>query len=96
MVEGQVLYMGRWVSREHFKTFVYNADGQKLAKTYEEFSNLISSGLWSAEPYVYKAPPTPEDILKIINEDRAPKKQPKKVVDIKPMRIRKCQSKRKA
>jgi len=96
MVDGQVLYMGRWVSREFFKAFVYNADGQKLAKSYEEFSNLISSGLWTAEPYVYKAPPTPEDILKIINDDRAPKKAAEKVVDIKPTRIKTCQSQRKA
>ena len=50
MVDAQVLYMGRWVSREHFKAFVYSGEGAKLAKSYQEFSNLVSSGAWSAEP----------------------------------------------
>ena len=42
----QELYQGRWVSRENFRAFVYNASGQKLANSWEEFSDLISSGLW--------------------------------------------------
>jgi len=50
MIDTQVLYMGRWVSREHFKAFVYNNEGQKLAKSYQEFIDLISSGVWQAEP----------------------------------------------
>jgi hypothetical protein len=44
--DAQVLYQGRWVSRAHFRVFVYNADGQKLANSYDEYSNLIESGLW--------------------------------------------------
>ncbi len=50
IMEEQVLYLGRWVSREHFKAFVYNSTGQHLAKSYQEYSELISSGLWQAEP----------------------------------------------
>lgn len=42
----QVLYQGRWVNREHFRVFVYNGEGQKLANSYDEYMNLISSGLW--------------------------------------------------
>ena len=50
MIDKQILYMGRWVSREHFAAFVYNNEGQKLAKSYQEFSDLVSSGIWQAEP----------------------------------------------
>ena len=48
-VDSQVLYLGRWVSREHFRAFVYNSTGEKLANSYQEFSDLISSGTWFAE-----------------------------------------------
>lgn len=49
VVDSQVLYMGRWVPREHFRAFVYNSTGQKIAESYQEFSDLISSGIWFAE-----------------------------------------------
>jgi hypothetical protein len=49
LLDTQVLYDGRWVSREHFRAFVYNSTGEKLAKTYQEFSDLISSGSWFAD-----------------------------------------------
>lgn len=49
MVEKQVLYMGRWVPKEHFRVFVHNETGQKLANSHEEFTQLISSGLWFVE-----------------------------------------------
>lgn len=51
MNESQVLYLGRWVSKEHFRTFVYSKDGKKLAKSYDEYCQLISSGIWNAEPF---------------------------------------------
>jgi hypothetical protein len=47
-VEKQVFYMGRWVDKEHFAVFVYNSTGEKLVKNYDEFVNLISSGVWFA------------------------------------------------
>lgn len=49
IVDSQVLYLGRWVSREHFRAFVYNSCEQKIANSYKEFSDLISSGVWFAE-----------------------------------------------
>ncbi len=53
----QVLYLGRWVNKEHFRTFVYNEKGQRLANSYDEFEELIGSGLWFAEkPMVSKKP----------------------------------------
>ncbi len=48
-LETQVLYKGRWVSREFFRAFVYNSTGQRIAESYQEFSDLISSGIWFAD-----------------------------------------------
>ncbi|HWY34744.1 MAG TPA: hypothetical protein VNX68_08860 [Nitrosopumilaceae archaeon] len=46
-VKKQVMYLDRWVDREHFRAFVYKSGGdKKLARSYEEFELLISSGLW--------------------------------------------------
>ena len=46
----QVFYLGRWVSKKHFRTFVYSEKGEsKLAESHHEFLNLIKSGLWFAE-----------------------------------------------
>lgn len=43
----QFLYLNRWVDKEHFRAFVYDAKGdQKLAGSYDEFNKLIDSGLW--------------------------------------------------
>ena len=47
-IDKQVLYMGRWVDKEHFTCFIYNSDGEKLVKSYKEFSDAISSGIWFA------------------------------------------------
>ncbi len=44
----QVFYMGRWVSREHFRAFVYNGTAQKLAESYDDYERLLNSGLWFA------------------------------------------------
>ena len=49
MLDTQILYDGRWVSRQHFKAFVYNSEGSRLAKSYQEFTDLITSGVWKAE-----------------------------------------------
>lgn len=43
----QVMYLGRWVDKEHFRAFVYKSNKEmKLAKSYDEFEALISSGIW--------------------------------------------------
>lgn len=49
VIDKQVLYLGRWVSREHFAAFIYRKDEQKLVKNYNEFADLIASGVWFAE-----------------------------------------------
>ena len=49
-VDGQVLYLGRWVPRDSFRAFVYNSSGQKLCNSYDDYEKAISSGAWKAEP----------------------------------------------
>lgn len=47
--DGQAQYLGRWVDKATFRTWVYNAkDEQKLAESYAEYESLIASGLWHA------------------------------------------------
>jgi len=48
--EGQFLYKGKWVNKEHFRAFLYNEKHvQRLAKSYKEFESLLATGLWFAE-----------------------------------------------
>lgn len=47
--EPQVNYLGRWVDKKHFRTFVYNKTEQKLATSYDEYLKLIESGLWFSQ-----------------------------------------------
>lgn len=43
----QFNYLGRWVDKSTFCAFVYDKNGQsKLAKNYDEFEDLTTSGIW--------------------------------------------------
>lgn len=42
----QVFYNDRWVDKNHFTAFVYNATEQRLAKSYQEYETYIATGLW--------------------------------------------------
>lgn len=42
----QFEYLGRWVDTKNFRGFVYSKNEQKLARDYQEFTDLIGSGLW--------------------------------------------------
>jgi hypothetical protein len=75
IVDNQVLYLGRWVSREHFKAFVYNSTGEKLANDYDEFSEMISSGTWFAEKSDIPALHKESNIVLIKQKKRANKCQ---------------------
>lgn len=68
--EEQVLYLSRWVSKAHFKAFVYKKDAKHLAKTYQEFSDLISSGVWQAQPQIKELADTNEKVVGITKRVR--------------------------
>lgn len=56
--DNQVLYLGRWVSQSHFRTFIYNESGQRLVNSYDEYMKAIESGLWFSEKEdIGKGPP---------------------------------------
>ena len=80
----QILYLGRWVDRKHFKVFVYNSTGEKLAQNYDEFIALISSGVWFAEKKDINAKILAENIHTFNEDDN--------VVPIKAKRGRRCQN----
>lgn len=83
-VDKQILYMGRWVDKEHFCTFVYNSSGQHLVKSYDEFSRLIATGIWFASKEDIPALKEPFKPELVISDE--------KVVPIKRKRGRKCQN----
>lgn len=78
-IDGQVLYLGRWVPRKHFRAFVYNSNGSKLCNSYDEFEQCINSGVWSSA-----IPEKLKPCHAITNQDN--------VVSIKNKRGRKCRS----
>jgi hypothetical protein len=71
-VDAQVFYMGRMIDRDSFRTYVYKANEQKLANSYGEYEELISSGLWYAtkeDALAAKA----ADALPVVRRGRKPK-----------------------
>lgn len=48
-IDTQVLYLGRWVPREHFRAYVYSDKGKKLIESYEEYISAIASGEYFSE-----------------------------------------------
>ena len=48
MHDGQFEYLGRWVDKHNFRAFVYSKDEEKLAETYQQYTDLLASGLWFA------------------------------------------------
>lgn len=93
-IDGQILYLGRWVSRKHFRAFVYNSTDCKLVNSYNEFCSLISSGAWFAEkPIEVTIEPVvelvAEPVAEVVNDESIPLEN---VVEIKPKRGRKCRS----
>jgi hypothetical protein len=43
------VYLGKLVSKENFRTFIYAIDGsQKLVESWDEYEQQMESGLWFA------------------------------------------------
>lgn len=68
----QVIYLGRSVSKAHFRAFIYGFDGAKmLARTWIQYEALLSTGLWFSKP---------EDVPeKVISEDINPELESKDI-----------------
>ncbi len=49
-MEGKpAIYLGRIVSKKHFRAFVYGTNGeQKLVESWDEFEKAMESGIWFA------------------------------------------------
>ena len=45
----QVMYNNRFVDKATFRAFVYNFEGEKLANSYDEYEEMITSGLWFSD-----------------------------------------------
>ena len=58
-----VMYCGRLVPTEGFRTFIYGIDGaKKLVESWDEYLNCISLGIWfSTLSEANSLIPTPED-----------------------------------
>ena len=52
----QVMYLGRWFDQDSFKVFVYSFTEKRLARSWEKYQEMISSGLWFDEPPVADKP----------------------------------------
>ena len=45
------VYLGRIVSKDHFRAFIYAPNGsQKLVESWDEYEQHMKSGLWFATP----------------------------------------------
>ncbi len=59
------IYLGRIVQKEHFRVFIYNADGtKKLVKSWDDYEHHMSLGIWFA---TRKDVP---EIVPLVNEEK--------------------------
>lgn len=63
----QVMYLGRWVSKNNFRVMVYNKlNEQKLVNSHDEFTKVLASNEWFAEK--------PSTVLIVKEKEKAPRK----------------------
>ncbi len=71
-------YLGRIVSKENFRVFIYSSDGaKKLVNSWDEYQSYIETGLWFA---------TPEDVneikpIEIKKKKKSKTKEPELILD---------------
>jgi hypothetical protein len=75
-MEGKpAIYLGRIVSKENFRTFIYAPDGsQKLVESWEEFEGKMQSGVWFATAEDAKASMANEEVPKVRTRAKRTKK----------------------
>ena len=63
MKDAPAIYLGRIVSKENFRVFIYGQGGvQKLVESWDEYEEHMASGVWFAELDKVPAMPVLEDI----------------------------------
>ncbi len=70
-------YLGRIVSKENFRVFIFDAKGtRKLVNSWEAFENHMQTGLWFTRDDLKKAQ-SPQDV-----DDKKSKKIKKVIEDV--------------
>jgi hypothetical protein len=74
------VYLGRIVSKEHFRVYIYSTEGKrKLINSWKDFENHMQTGLWFASKYEEK--PDIKDLDKdfvIPKANKVQRNEPKK------------------
>ncbi len=62
------MYLGRIVSKENFRAYIYSPDGsQKLVESWDEYEKHMETGLWLASPRK-DAPPSGDELQEVKKE----------------------------
>lgn len=80
------IYLGRLVSKENFRVFIFAPDGsQKLVESWDDFEKHMEGGLWFASLDDAKASQAQEEKAEVKPKASKAKKEPvkaSKVVDV--------------
>lgn len=64
-------YLGRIVSKEHFRAFIYGADGQKkLVESWDSFEAHMQTGLWFASKHDAESIAQAADVAVLVHEKK--------------------------
>lgn len=71
-MEGKpAMYLGRIVSKENFRAFIYAPDGrQRLVESWDEFEGSMQSGLWFASAREAQAIQKPKPRARLKKEEK--------------------------
>lgn len=79
--DGTVIYNGNSVKEEHFRAFIFKADGDvKLVNSWEEYKTYMSTGVWYSNK------------LEVVVKDQKPKKEESKKNSATPSKSNKYRS----
>lgn len=84
------IYLGRIVEKEHFRTFIYNPNGeQKLVESWDDYEACMQSGLWFATVEDAK-----ESVAPVLDAEESegdatpkPKRKPRPKPKAKPVKV---------
>lgn len=77
MANTPAIYLGKVVSKDNFRVFIYSADGSsKLVESWDEYQECMQTGVWFAEKSLNS---NEEPAVKRLQEK--PKRQKKKDIE---------------